>query len=102
MDTSLVQGRVYYMSNGAVTPANRKYSTTGHDYRINFNEKTVVQEAPSEVCTFYRRSFGPRFGHIEHKICNLPLGHVANSLLHSSASFAGWSNHEGQVLFCQG
>lgn len=44
-----MQGKVYYMSNGAVSPANRKYSTTGHDYRINFNEKTVVQEAPSEV-----------------------------------------------------
>lgn len=49
MDATLVQGKVYYMSNGSVSPANRKYSTTGHDYRINFNEKTVVQEAPSEV-----------------------------------------------------
>eukprot|EP00892_Ulva_mutabilis_P006812 jgi/Ulvmu1/4502/UM002_0228.1 len=48
MDSALVQGRVYYMSNGSVVPANRKYSTTGHDYRINFNDKTVVQEAPSE------------------------------------------------------
>lgn len=49
MDQMLNVGSVYYISNGQLGSANRKYSTTGNDYRINFNPKTEVKSAPDEA-----------------------------------------------------
>jgi hypothetical protein len=49
MDKELQEGSVYYISNGKLSGADRRYSTTGNDYRINFNEKTEVKAAPDQV-----------------------------------------------------
>jgi hypothetical protein len=50
MDSTLVEGKVYYFSNGAVSPANRKYSSVDNDYKINFNEtKSSVREAEAQA-----------------------------------------------------
>lgn len=42
-------GSVYYISNGQLSGANRRYSTTGNDYRINFNAKTEVKAASDQA-----------------------------------------------------
>jgi hypothetical protein len=49
MDQVLKVGSVYYISNGQLSGANRRYSTTGNDYRINFNQKTEVKAASDQV-----------------------------------------------------
>lgn len=50
MDSELVEGRVYYFSNGSVLPSNRKFSTVDNDYKINFNEgKSEVKLAEVQV-----------------------------------------------------
>ena len=38
MDAELMEGQVYYFSNGNVSPSNRKFSTVDNDYKINFSE----------------------------------------------------------------
>lgn len=50
MDKMLKVGNVYFVSNGQLSGANRRYSTTGNDYKINFNQKTTVKEAINQVC----------------------------------------------------
>lgn len=56
MDQMLKVGSVYYISNGQLGSANRRYSTTGNDYRINFNPKTEVKAAHDQVCLFHCRA----------------------------------------------
>lgn len=53
MDKTLNVGSVYYISNGQLSGANRRYSTTGNDYKINFNQKTEVKAALDQAC-FYQ------------------------------------------------
>ena len=43
------EGFVYYFTNGAVSPSNRKYSTVNNDYKITFKPQTVVEEAKDQV-----------------------------------------------------
>jgi hypothetical protein len=55
MDRMLQVGSVYYISNGQLSGANRRYSTTGNDYRINFNQKTEVKAALDQVRNFWHQ-----------------------------------------------
>jgi hypothetical protein len=51
LERNLIEGKVYYFSNGTVSPSNRKYSTIDNDYKINFSEsKSEVKEAEVQVC----------------------------------------------------
>jgi ssDNA-binding replication factor A large subunit len=50
MDALLQEGKVYFFSNGTVSPSNRRYSTVDNDYKINFSEsKSEVREAEVQV-----------------------------------------------------
>lgn len=48
---TLKEGTVYYFSNGAVLPSNRKYSTVDNDYKINMGPKSSVEQAADQACT---------------------------------------------------
>lgn len=51
LERELFEGKVYYFSNGTVSPSNRKYSTIDNDYKVNFSEnKSEVKEAEVQVC----------------------------------------------------
>ena len=40
---TLEVGKVYYISNGKVKPANRKYSSVNNQYEMHFNERSEIE-----------------------------------------------------------
>ena len=45
---TLEVGKVYYISNGKVKPANRKYSSVNNQYEIHFNERSEIEAVDLE------------------------------------------------------